>query len=207
MMIPEYGPLSRLTIKFKFQYNFYEDKVDKERFTKNNHSPFEHMVDTFKSILARSARQIGECDHKKILNRVPYLILCEEGGEFGGMHCHGLVFESDTYENIDYDHIKNMFNFEIRRNYLGKPIWELIPTLNDQIGAMDEDLITRWQGKEGSELRRNLGYLCDGEKHSDNHRSLFVKSPALEKMIREINEQDASGSMCDQSERIFQIAE
>lgn len=61
MMIAEYGPLSRLTIKFKFQYNFYEDKVDKERFTKNNHSPFEHMVDSFKSILARSAWGIGGC--------------------------------------------------------------------------------------------------------------------------------------------------
>ena len=206
-MIPEYGVLTRLGIEFKFQYNFFEDKVDKERFKKNNHSPFEHMVDSFESILARSAWGIGECNAMQILNRVPYLILCEEGGEFGGMHCHGLVFESNRYENINYNRIKNLFNIEIRRNYLGKPIAELIPTLNDQIGAMDENLIRSWQGKEGYELRRNLGYLCHSEKHIGNHRSLFVKSPALERMIREINEQDASGSTCDQPERIFQIAE
>ena len=202
----ENGVLSRLTTKFKFQYNFDKDKVDEGRFLENFDLPSEYMVDSFRSVLAGSDWGLGGSDRNQILERVPYLIQCEEGSRFGEARCHGVVFESNTYESIDYDRIVNLLDVEIRTKYLGGSISESVPTtLSDRVRAMDEKPVRNWQVTE-YENGQDLGHLFDNERHFDVCRSLLVKSYALEEMLREIDEDD-HGWMHDPSEGVLQIAE
>jgi hypothetical protein len=206
MMIPKYDALSQLTTKFKFQYNFDKDKVDVGRFSESFYLPSEYMVDSFKSVLAGSVSEIGGSDFNQISERVPYVILCEEGSHFGEARCHGIVFESNRYENIDYDRIVNLLAVEIREEYLDGSILESVPTtLSDRVGSMGEKPVGNWHVTE-YENEQDIGRRFDNERRFDVCRSLLVKSCALEEMLSEINEDDHAWT-CDQSGGVLQTAE
>ena len=206
MMIPKYDAYSQLTTKFKFQYNFDKDKVDEGRFSESFYLPSEYMVDSFKSVLAGSASEIGGSDFDQISERVPFLIQCEEGSQFGEARCHGVVFESNVYENIDYDRIVNLLDVEIRERYRGGSISESVPTtLSDRVGSMGEKPVGNWHVTE-YENKHDLGHLVGSERRFDVCRSLLVKSCALEEMLSEINEEDHAWE-CDQSGGVLQTAE
>lgn len=206
MMIPKYDALSQLTTKFKFQYNFDKDKIDEGRFSETFYLPSEYMVDSFKSVLAGSASEIGGSDFNQIFERVPYLIQCEEGSHFGEARCHGVVFESNVYENIDYDRIVNLLDVEIRKRYRGGSISESVPTtLSHRVGSMGEKLVGNWHVTE-YEKEQDIGHLFDNERRFDFCRSLLVKSYALEEMLREIDEGDHCW-MHDRSGGVLQTAE